>query len=122
MAKTVFRPSETKVENDKVMLPLVRNYAPEEEVEEEVVEEYTGPTVEELKKEADAFKFQFEQEKQVMLKNAQAEADSILKKAEDAAFAEVKRQTDQAAIIKTDAENEAAAIIEKAKQDRKSVV
>ena len=39
MAKTVFRPSETKVENDKVMLPLVRNYAPEEEVEEEVVEE-----------------------------------------------------------------------------------
>ena len=34
MAKTVFRPSETKVENDKVMLPLVRNYAPEEEVEE----------------------------------------------------------------------------------------
>ena len=47
MAKTVFRPSETKVENDKVMLPLVRNYAPEEEVEEEVVEEYTGPTVEE---------------------------------------------------------------------------
>ena len=122
MAKTVFRPSETKVENDKVMLPLVRNYAPEEEVEEEVVEEYTGPTVEELKKEADAFKFQFEQEKQVMLKNAQAEADSILKKAEDAAFAEVKRQTDQAAIIKTDAENEAASIIEKAKQQAAQII
>jgi flagellar assembly protein FliH len=122
MAKTVFRPSETKVENDKVMLPLVHNYAPEEEVEEEVVEEYTGPTVEELKKEADAFKFQFEQEKQVMLKNAQAEADSILKKAEDAAFAEVKRQTDQAAIIKTDAENEAAAIIEKAKQEAAQII
>ena len=122
MAKTVFRPSETKVENDKVMLPLVRNYAPEEEVEEEVVEEYTGPTVEELKKEADAFKFQFEQEKQVMLKNAQAEADSILKKAEDAAFAEVKRQTDQAAVIKTDAENEAAAIIEKAKQEAAQII
>ena len=122
MAKTVFRPSETKVESDKVMLPLVRNYAPEEEVEEEVVEEYTGPTVEELKKEADAFKFQFEQEKQVMLKNAQTEADSILKKAEDAAFAEVKRQTDQAAIIKTDAENEAAAIIEKARQEAAQIV
>ena len=122
MAKTVFRPSETKVENDKVMLPLVRNYAPEEEVEEEVVEEYTGPTVEELKKEADAFKFQFEQEKQVMLKNAQTEADNILKKAEDAAFAEVKRQTDQAAIIKTDAENEAAAIVEKAKQEAAQII
>ena len=122
MAKTVFRPSETNVENDKVMLPLVHNYAPEEEVEEEVVEEYTGPTVEELKKEAEAFKFQFEQEKQVMLKNAQAEADDILKKAEDAAFAEVKRQTDQAAIIKTDAENEAAAIVEKAKQEAAQII
>ena len=122
MAKTVFRPSETKVEDDKVMLPLVRNYAPVEEEEEEVVEEYTGPTVEELKKEADAFKFQFEQDKQVMLKSAQEEADNILKKAEDAAFAEVKRQTDQAAIIKADAENEAAAIIEKAKQEAAQII
>jgi flagellar assembly protein FliH len=122
MAKTVFRPSETKVEDDKVMLPLVRNYAPVEEEEEEVVEEYTGPTVEELKKEADAFKFQFEQDKQVMLKNAQEEADNILKKAEDAAFAEVKRQTDQAAIIKADAENEAAAILEKARQEAAQII
>lgn len=122
MGKTVFRPDETKLKDDKVMLPLVHNYAPVEEKVEEVVEEYKGPTVEELKKEAEAFKFQFEQEKQLMLKEAQNSADEILKKAEDAAFAEVKRQTDQAAILKTDAENEAAAIIERAKQEAAQII
>ena len=54
MAKTVFRPGEAKNIEDKVMLPLFKNYAPvEEEKEEEVVEEYTGPTAEDLRKEAE---------------------------------------------------------------------
>ena len=48
--------------------------------------------------------FDWEIEKQNMLAEAQARADEIVKKAEDAAFAEVKRQTDQAQIIKTEAE------------------
>ncbi len=122
MAKAVFRPGETKLEEKKVLLPLVHNFAPVEEVEEEVKEEYTGPTVEELKKEADEYRAKFEQEKRVMLKEAQAQADQILKNAETAAFSEVKRQTDQAAIIKTDAQNEANAIIEKAKQEAAQIV
>lgn len=122
MAKAVFRPGETKLEENKVLLPLVHNFAPEEEKIEEPVEEYTGPTAEDLRKEAEAFKFQFEQEKQLMLKQAQEQSNQILKKAEDAAFAEVKRQTDQAAIIKADAENEAAAIIEKAKMEAAQIV
>ena len=122
MAKTVFRPGETKLEEKKVLLPLVHNFAPVEEVEEEVVEEYTGPTVEELKKEADEYRAKFEQEKHVMLKEAQAQADQILKNAENAAFSEVKRQTDQAAIIKADAQNEANDIIEKAKQEAAQII
>lgn len=122
MAKTVFRPGETKLEEKKVLLPLVHNYAPVEEKEEEVVEEYKGPSVEDLKKEAEAFIAQFEVEKQQMIQNAQAAADDIIKKAEDAAFAEVKRQTDQAAIIKNDAENEAAEIINKAKLQAEQIL
>ncbi len=122
MAKAVFRPGETKLEEKKVLLPLVHNFAPVEEEVEEVKEEYTGPTVEELKKEADEYRAKFEQEKRVMLKEAQAQADQILKNAETAAFSEVKRQTDQAAIIKTDAQNEANAIIEKAKQEAAQIV
>lgn len=122
MAKSVFRPGEAKEIEDKVMLPLFKDYSPVEEEVEEVVEEYTGPTADDLRKEAEDFKVQWEAEKQKMLQDAQASADEVLKKAEDAAFAEVKRQTDQAAIIKADAEREADAIIQKAKNEAAQIV
>ena len=122
MAKSVFRPGEAKEIEDKVMLPLFKDYSPVEEEVEEVVEEYTGPTADDLRREAEAFKVQWEAEKQKMIQDAQASADEVLKKAEDAAFAEVKRQTDQAAIIKADAQNEADAIIQKAKAEAAQIV
>ncbi len=122
MAKSVFRPGETKVEGDKVLLPLVRNYAPVEEEVPVIQEEYTGPTAEDLRKEAEAFKTQWESEKQKMLASAQASADDIVKKAEEAAFAEVKRQTDAAAIIKADAENEASNIVARAKTEAAQII
>ena len=80
MAKTVFRPGETKNEESKVLLPLVYDFAPIEEEPEEIVEEYTGPTADDLRREAEAFKLAWEQEKQLMLTQAQAEADAIVKK------------------------------------------
>ena len=122
MAKTVFRPGETKNEESKVLLPLVYDFAPIEEEPEEIVEEYTGTTADDLRREAEAFKLAWEQEKQLMLTQAQAEADAIVKKAEDAAFAEVKKQTDDAQIIKADAENEAFQIIQKAKQEAEQII
>ncbi|MBP5602794.1 MAG: flagellar assembly protein FliH [Treponema sp.] len=122
MAKSVFRPGETKVEGEKVMLPLVHNFAPVEEEVPVIQEEYTGPTAEDLRKEAEAYKTQWEQEKQKMLAAAQASADDIVKKAEDAAFAEVKRQTDAAAVIKADAESEAENIIARAKSQANQII
>ncbi|MBR5401133.1 MAG: flagellar assembly protein FliH [Treponema sp.] len=122
MAKSVFRPGETKVEGDKVMLPLVHNFAPVEEEMPVIQEEYTGPTADDLRKEAEAFKSQWEGEKQKMLSTAQASADEIVKKAEEAAFAEVKRQTDAAAVIKADAETEAENIISRAKSEAAQIV
>lgn len=122
MAKTVFRPGETKNEEKKVLLPLVYDFSPIEEEPDEVIEEYTGPTADDLRREAEAFKLAWEQEKQLMLNQAQAEADAIVKKAEDAAFAEVKKQTDDAQIIKADAENEAFQIIQKAKQEAEQII
>ena len=122
MAKTVFRPGEAKNIEEKVMLPLYKDYSPIEDVEVQEEEEYTGTTAEDLRREAEEDKANFEQEKKQMLTQAQAEADQIIKKAEDTAFEEVKRQTDQAAVIKADAENEAAAIIEKAKAEAAQIV
>ncbi len=122
MAKTVFRPGEAKNIEEKVMLPLFKDYSPIEEAIVEEEEEYTGPTAEDLRREAEEYKAQFEQEKQQLKADAQKEAERIIKAAEDTAFAEVKRQTDQAAVIKADAENEAAAIIEKAKSEAAQIV
>lgn len=122
MAKTVFRPGETKLEGDKVLLPLVHNFAPVEEEVPVVEEVYTGPTADDLRKEAENFKNQWEQEKQRMLAQAQASADEIVKKAEDTAFAEVKRQTDAAAVIKADAETEAEQIVLRAKAEAAQII
>ena len=122
MAKAVFRPGEAKNIEEKVMLPLYKDYSPIEEAIVEEEEEYTGPTAEDLRREAEEYKLQFEQEKLQLKADAQKEAERIIKAAEDTAFAEVKRQTDQAAVIKADAENEAAQIVEKAKAEAAQIV
>ena len=122
MAKTVFRPNEIKAKPGEVTLKLIHDYSPVEEVEEAPVEEYTGPTPDELRREAEAFKAGWEIEKKRMLEIAQASADDIVKKAEEAAFAEVKRQTDQAQVIKTDAEQTASKIIETAKLEAERII
>lgn len=123
MAKTVFRPSEFKQEKDDVvMLKLVHDYQPVVEEVVEEVPEYTGPTADDLRREAEAFKQNFEVEKQQMLTDAQTKADEIVKKAEDAAFAEVKRQTDQAQIIKTEAESKAQEIIREAEAKAAKII
>jgi flagellar assembly protein FliH len=122
MAKTVFRPNEIKAKPGEVTLKLIHDYSPVEEVEEAPVEEYTGPTPDDLRREAEAFKTGWEIEKKRMLEIAQVSADDIVKKAEEAAFAEVKRQTDQAQIIKSDAEQAASKIIEDAKLEAERII
>lgn len=117
MAKTVFRPAEIKNSDDKVMLQLSHVFVPEEE-EEVVVDipEYTGPTADDLRREAEAFKVQWEADKMQMLQAAKEEAGKIVKEAEQAAFDEVKRQTDRAQVLKQEAEDEAANIISEAEK------
>ena len=123
MAKTVFRPNEIKACSGSIMLKLPVNFEPEvEEVEAEPVEVYEGPTVEELRKEAEEYKVQWEAEKQSLLDKAQAEAKEIVAKAEQAAFDEVKRQTDQAQVAKTNAEAEAADVLKKANEEAAAII
>ncbi len=118
MAKRVFRPNEVEVKTGGVMLPLMHEYVPKVETVE-VVEEpkYEGPTADDLRREAEDFKIQWEVEKQDMLNKAKAEADEIIKNAENAAFDQVKIQQDKAQVLKADAEKEAADIIQKAKDE-----
>ena len=121
MAKTVFRPNEIKQKNGEVTLKLIHDYTPVEEVEE-VVEQYSGPTPDQLRREAEAFKAGWEIEKQRMLEEAQKSADDIVKKAEDAAFAEVKRQSEQAQVIKTNAERAAQEVVKQAQEEAQKIL
>ncbi len=116
MAKNVFRADEILYQSRKVFIkpPQVQ---PEESFEEiESLEEYTGPTVEDLRREADEFKKGWEEEKARLIEAAHAEAESIKKEAERAAFDEVKRKNNQAQKIRQEAEDEAKRVVEDARK------
>jgi flagellar assembly protein FliH len=121
VAKNVFKPQEIMYLSRKVFIEPPRIAADEpvqeaETVEEERGGEYSGPTVEELKKEADQFRRGWEQEKEKLLADAQAEALKIRKEAEQVAFDEVKRKNNQAQKIRQDAEDQAQEILSAARQ------
>ncbi|WP_178841361.1 flagellar assembly protein FliH [uncultured Treponema sp.] len=116
MNKNLFQPGEIKAKDGEFKLGLVHSFEePVEEVEVEEVPQYTGPTADDLRREAEAFKVQWEAEKQQLLAEAQSQADAIIENAKKAAFDEVKRQTDEAQVIKAQAESEAQKIVADAK-------
>jgi len=123
MLKAVFRAGEINPLTEKIVIDSPTSYSDlahlaqvEEPVEAlEDVEEYTGPTADDLRREADLFKANWEEEKEKMTASARAEADNIIKDAQQAAFEEVKRKTDEAQTIKQDAEAEAEKILADAK-------
>jgi flagellar assembly protein FliH len=132
MAKAVFRPGELTVVESRVVLdppsafPSMERLAPVEEDLEEVeeagaVEEYSGPTADDLRREAEAFKVQWEQEKEALVRGARVEADNIIKEAEGAAFAEVKRKTGEAQSLKRAAEDDAEKIVAEARAKAKQI-
>lgn len=123
MAKAVFRPTEIAKVDEKVLLKLSHDFMPViEEPEIEEIDEYEGPTADDLRREAEAFKKEWEIEKQKLLESAEKEAQTIIQNAESVAFEEVKRKTDQSAVIKKKAEDEARDIIKQAEQQAETIV
>ena len=128
MAKNIFRDFEVKKVSDDLVLTLAKTFepAPSDQTEDEVpIPE--GPTLEDLKNEAEEFKRQWEIEKAQLIADAHREADEIIENAKKTAFEEVKRQLDssqvdaqkartQAQELVSEAEQKAADIIAKAEQ------
>jgi flagellar assembly protein FliH len=120
LAKNVFKPQEIMYLSRKVFIepPRITAEEPVEEVAPAEVErggEYTGPTVDDMRREAEQFRKDWEAEKERMLAQAQAEAEKIKKEAEKVAFDEVKRKNNQAQKIRQDAEDQAQVILAEAK-------
>lgn len=116
MAKNVFRSKDVvelgtsiMIEPPKAAEPVVEAIMP--------IDEYTGPTADDLRREAEAFKEHWEEEKAEMIEKAKEEAEEIIKKAEQTAFDEVKKQTDQAQKIRQEAQDEAKKLIDDAKRE-----
>lgn len=123
MAKTVFRPNEIKKSDSNVLLQLSRKFVIEEpvvEVEAEPV--YEGPTVDDVRREADLYRRQWEREKIEMLETSRKEADLIVQEAQKAAFEEVKRKTDQAQTLKQQAQDEVNQILADAEKQAAETV
>ncbi|GHU21396.1 flagellar assembly protein FliH [Spirochaetia bacterium] len=124
MAKSLFRAEEIArdpsvvVINSPYSFPELA-YLLEEEKETEdpqAVEEYQGPTVADLKKEAEAFQAQWEVEKELLINAAKAEADNIINQAKETAFQEVQRKTNEAQARRQAAADEAARILGEAQK------
>jgi len=125
MAKTVFRPGEVAVIDAKVFLEAppssfgFPNPAQDDETSEEepeAPEVYLGPTADDLHREAEQFKAQWETEKEAMMVSSKAEAELIIKEAEDAAAKEIERGTGEAQDIKHRAEDEAESLVTEARE------
>ena len=130
MAKAVFRPGEIAVSEAKIFIdpptsfPELAHLAPALDDAEEITEdtdEYAGPTADDLRREADLFRSQWNSEREALIRSARAEADNILKEAEAAAFKEVKRRTDEAQSLKRQAQDEAEKIIAGARENARQI-
>jgi flagellar assembly protein FliH len=116
MAKNVFRPFEFKdqlVETVAIKAPA-QFRPPEPEVLEEM-NEYTGPTADDLRREAEAFRAQWENDRAMLIQEAELQRQDILKKAEQAAFDLVRAEKDNALQVRVEGEKEAQRIIDEAK-------
>ena len=122
MAKAVFRPNELIIVPDKVMISLpdssqdnVRLSPQENDVEiVQAEEEYTGPTAEDLRREAEEFRLLWDEEKEAMIQAAKTEAEGIVRAAGLSAEKEKQQNTEEAAAITANARSEAEKIIAEA--------
>ena len=115
MAKNVFRDQETRRTNVKVYIKPPEEFAPQlipRQIEE--VEEYEGPTVDDVRREAEEYRASFEREKEAMVQRARDEADRIVKDAERVAFQEVKSKQEEAQAIRESAQADARRIVAEA--------
>lgn len=122
MAKHVFRPTEVINLSRKVFIEPPAAHEPEpEELAEVPEEEYAGPTVEDYRREAEAFRQKWEQEKDQLIAQADEEAERIVKEAEQVAFDEVKKKNNQAKKVRQEAESEADRILKEARSEAEKI-
>ena len=116
MAKNVFRPYEIK--NQLVETVVIKAPAQFQPIEPELLEEtneFTGPTADDLRREAEAFKAQWENDRALLIQEAELQKQEIIKAAEQAAFDIVREEKEHSIQLRIDAEKEAQRITDESK-------
>jgi flagellar assembly protein FliH len=126
MTKAVYSPDELVLIDERVIISApadfsarnepVSNNEEEAETDRQPEEVYTGPTVEELRREAEIFKAEWEIERKSMIQAAQAEANEIVQMADMAASKEKQEKTEEAETVLAQAKEEAERLVSEAKQ------
>lgn len=117
MAKRVFKYGELTQKGNNIVLKAPFEAKKEEYDEVLEIEQYTGPTVEELKADADNFKEAWEIEKNKMIEKSRIQAEQIIENAKS----EEEQLLEEAKVVATqlvkDAEDEKVEILNKAKTE-----
>jgi flagellar assembly protein FliH len=124
VAKAVFRPGEITTNGPQIVLPSPTSFAelahlaPKEEVVEVVrpQEVYTGPSVEDLQREAETFKAQWALEREALINGTREEAERILADARERVEREAEQKAKEGEEIRQTAEAEAQTIIGEAQE------
>jgi flagellar assembly protein FliH len=125
MARYVFHPGELQMEREAVLLkaPFPHDIEEPEELEELTEDDlYTGPTAEELRAEAEAFKQSWEVEKETLRTAAKHEADEIVNRAREEAEAVLARKEAEGRTMQETAEARAADIVANAERRASEVL
>jgi flagellar assembly protein FliH len=116
MAKNVFRPYEFKNQLAEIVpIKAPHQFQPPEPEELAASDEFSGPTADDLRREAEAFKVQWENDRALLIQEAELQRQDILAKAEQAAFDLVRQEKERALQIRVEAEKEAQRITDEAK-------
>ncbi|MCL2067456.1 MAG: flagellar assembly protein FliH [Treponema sp.] len=124
MAKALFRPSELTVLPERVFIETPTSFPElahlttdkDDIVTLEEVEEYTGPTADDIRREIEEIKTQWEDEKEAMMLEAQEKAAGIIREAEEAAAKILSEKTDEGEALKKQAQDESENVMEEARR------
>jgi len=122
VAKRVFRsmeiiPSDIKISIDVPDLKLKEKEIPE--LSE--AETFDGKTIEDLKKEAEAFEAQFEEKKNKMIQEAEEEAKVIIERAKSEAFEIIKKKNDEVQELRKKSELDSKILLKMQKKEAQKI-
>ncbi|MGI9255537.1 MAG: flagellar assembly protein FliH [Salinispira sp.] len=124
MTKNILHHGEFQVSEDVVNIAPTHELAPVEEIEksEDAAEQYTGPTADDLRREAELFKAQWEEERARMERSSRAQAERIIQEVETTAVEEVRRQTESMQKKREKAESEWREMREDARAEAEKIL